>query len=256
VTDERDLTGNDERTEQMGEEEAREAAEIRADIDQTQARMGGTLGELGDRLDPGNLINEAKENVRDATIGRVEETTKETSQMVVETIKRNPIPAALAGIGLLMLWNNRSDGKDRSYQARRWDSQRGEWSGQRSDDGGPSVGDRVSGAMDQVSQTAGDLGSNIGQTASQMGSNIGDKAGEVGYNFERAMDASPLAMGAIALGAGAVVGALIPETEKEREVLGDAGRQIGDAVKDTVDQAASKAEEALSRTEEKITSEV
>ena len=87
-----------------------EIAEIRADIEDTRAEMGGTLTELGDRLDPGNLMNEAKENVREATIGRVEETAKGMSDMVMETIKRNPIPAAMAGAGLALLWMNRSNG--------------------------------------------------------------------------------------------------------------------------------------------------
>ena len=68
------------------------------------------------------------------------------------------------------------------------------------------------------------------------------------------MQASPLAVGAIALGAGALIGAILPETPQEREMLSDAGRQIGNAVRDTVDQATTKAEEAMDKAEEKVTS--
>ncbi len=85
--------------------------EIRADIEETRQEMGDTLSELGDRLEPSRLVDQAKENVREATIGRVEETAKGVSEMVMETIKRNPIPAAIAGTGLALLWVNRNSGK-------------------------------------------------------------------------------------------------------------------------------------------------
>jgi hypothetical protein len=94
----------------LTDEEQAEAAEIRADIEVTRVEMGGTLNELGERLEPGHLVHEATQNVRDATIGRVEETAKGMSDMVMDTIKRNPIPSALAGAGLALLWKNRSNG--------------------------------------------------------------------------------------------------------------------------------------------------
>ena len=84
--------------------------EIRAEIEGTRQELGGTLNELGDRLEPGHVVQQVKENVREATIGRVEETAKGVSEMVMDTIRRNPIPAALAGAGLAMLWVNRSQG--------------------------------------------------------------------------------------------------------------------------------------------------
>ena len=94
----------------MTDDEQAEVAEIRAEIEETRLEMGGTLNELGGRLEPAHLVEQAKENVREATIGRVEETAKGVSDMVMETIKRNPIPAALAGAGLALLWVNRSQG--------------------------------------------------------------------------------------------------------------------------------------------------
>jgi Ran GTPase-activating protein (RanGAP) involved in mRNA processing and transport len=48
-------------TEQMTDEEADETAEIRAEIEDTRLEMGGTLNELGDRLDPGNLMDQKKQ---------------------------------------------------------------------------------------------------------------------------------------------------------------------------------------------------
>jgi ElaB/YqjD/DUF883 family membrane-anchored ribosome-binding protein len=256
-------------TEQMTEEEAAEAAEIRADIEETRAEMGGTLQELGDRLDPGTLMNQAKENVREATIGRVEETAKGMTDMVMDTIKRNPIPAALAGAGLALLWVNRSDGNQAggnghrsgpyygttsSFGQRQSYSRPEEGIGERVGSAVAGAGDTVRGAVGQAGQTAGEIGENVGQVAGQLGENVGQAAGQVGGQLDRFMRANPLAMGAIAAGAGAVIGALLPETPQERELMGDASRQVGAAVRETVDQAADKAEQAMDRTEERVTS--
>ena len=60
----------------------------------------------------------------------------------------------------------------------------------------------------------------------------GETAQQVGFKLDSFMQASPLAMGAIAIGAGAVVGSILPETSQEREVLGDASRQVTSAVRD------------------------
>ena len=92
--------------------------EILGEIDETRREMGSTLNELGDRLTPGHLVDQAKENVREATVGRLEDTARGMSDMVFETIKRNPIPTAMAGIGLAMLWRNRSQQtRDTAYTA-------------------------------------------------------------------------------------------------------------------------------------------
>jgi ElaB/YqjD/DUF883 family membrane-anchored ribosome-binding protein len=254
----------------MTDEEAAEAVEIRAEIEETRMEMGGTLNELGDRLDPATLMDQAKENVREATIGRVEETAKGMSDMVMETIKRNPIPSALAGAGLLMLWKNREKGSGNGHSAdRRYDAYYGTTSsygqrpygqqsqegiGQKVGDAASTVGDTARGAVGQVGQTVGQVGDNVGQTAGQIGQNVGQTAGQIGNEIDRFMQSNPLAVGAIALGAGALVGSLVPETSQEREMLGDASRQVSNAVRDTVDQAATKAEETMDKAEDKVSS--
>jgi hypothetical protein len=234
---------------QLSDGEAADVAEIEAEIEETRLEMGGTLNELGDRLDPGNLVNQAKDNVRDATIGRVEDTAKGVSTMVMDTIKRNPIPAALAGAGLAMLWANRSKGDEYAYPYRQQRSVPG---------GGPDLGARISDAASTVGgNVTGTVGS-VAEGAQQVTGEAFDRgrqtAVEVGGQLERFMQANPLAMGAIALGAGAVVGSVLPETPQEREMLGDASRQVGSVVKETVDKATTKADETLDRAEEKVVS--
>jgi flavin-binding protein dodecin len=245
--------------EPMSDEEQVEVAEIRAEIEETRLEMGGTLNELGDRLEPSHLVEQAKENVREATIGRVEETAKGMSDMVMDTIKRNPIPAALAGAGLAMLWANRSQGsnghrtmqygtgysygyQDRPVAMYGPNAQASQGIGAKAADVASTVGDTVGSAAETAQQATGEVVSRAGQTVEQ-----------VGWKVDRFMQANPLAMGAIAIGAGAVIGSLVPETTHERELLGDASRQVGETVRDTVDQAATKAEETMDRAEEQVT---
>jgi len=249
----------DESLDTMSDDEQVEVAGIRADIEETRLEMGDTLNELGNRLEPSHLVEQAKENVREATIGRVEETAKGVSDMVMETIKRNPIPAALAAAGLAMLWKNRSDqpqaqhkttsyGTGYGYQSRpasMYEAEPGEGLGSKVSDAASTVGQGVGGAVGAVAggaqQATGEVIDRAGQTAQQ-----------VGWKLDSFMKASPLAMGAIAVGAGAVIGSLVPETPKEREVLGDASRQVTSAVRDTVDQATTKAEKTMDRVEEQV----
>jgi uncharacterized protein DUF3618 len=234
----------------MTEEERAEAAEIRADIEQTRVELGGTLNELGDRLEPGHLMDQAKENVREATIGRVED----SAAMVMETIRRNPIPAALAGAGLLMLWKNRSTGMEHRYGAYRG-SDSGSGSGVRRGSGqdiGSTAREAASTVRDNVGGAVGSAADGAQQIAGEAIDRAGQTVEQVGWKLDSFMQANPLAVGVIAIGAGAAVGSLVPETDQEREMLGDASRQVGEVVREKVDEASTKAEETLDRAEEKI----
>jgi hypothetical protein len=162
--------------------------------------------------------------------------------MVMETIKRNPIPAALAGAGLALLWANRAEGSQDMKHAGTY--------GYRSQNGGSSegIGDaasKVGGAVESVAEGAQHVGGEVIGRADET-------VEQVSWKLESFMRANPLAMAAIAAGAGAVIASIVPETSKEREVLGDASRQVTSAVRDTVEEAATKAEETMDRAEEQV----
>ncbi|HEX7241146.1 MAG TPA: DUF3618 domain-containing protein, partial [Longimicrobiaceae bacterium] len=88
---------------------------IRTDIRETRERMSQTIDELSGRLNPDHLKAQVKENIREATIGRAEHMARnavgrvqDTRQGMMDTIRDNPIPAAMVGIGLgWLLWNGR-----------------------------------------------------------------------------------------------------------------------------------------------------
>ncbi|HEY7094849.1 MAG TPA: DUF3618 domain-containing protein [Ktedonobacterales bacterium] len=80
---------------------------IRSDIEGTRANMSSTIDAIQEKLSPQRLTEQAKDAVRDATVGRVQDmasnvtdTARETSATLMDTIRENPLPAALVGIGV------------------------------------------------------------------------------------------------------------------------------------------------------------
>jgi len=266
VTEHRDdAIGRTDHVPAMSSEGNANMSEMRADIDGARREMGTTLSELGDRLEPGHLVDQAKENLRDATIGRVEESVRGTSGMVLETIKRNPIPSALAGIGLAMLWRNRSQagqggtvsqGPDYGYPNRPASM----YDGPRRDDLGSKVAGAASGVGEAVTSATSSVGEAVGgavgaaagtaqQTAGEVVGRAGETAQQVGWKLDSFMQANPLAMGAIAVGVGAVAASFLPSTEPERGILGDASRQVSTTIRDTVQEVTAKAEQIADEAE-------
>jgi len=87
---------------------------IEQEIEQTRSEMSDTIDAIQQQLSPSHLKEQAKEAVRDATIGRAQdmvssagESAKATGSSMLDMIKQNPVPAALAGIGLGWLWMKR-----------------------------------------------------------------------------------------------------------------------------------------------------
>src|SRR5579884_3448534 len=86
----------------------------RADIEQTRGDMTETIDAIQEKLTPGHMVNQAKDatmgmarQAKDATVEAAQqavtstgETAKAMPSTMVETVKQNPLPAAVAGIGI------------------------------------------------------------------------------------------------------------------------------------------------------------
>lgn len=191
--------------------------QIRHDIEATRDRMGQTLGALEYRLDPDRLKQEAKSTIREKTIGRVEQlagdagdSLKGASEDVFDTIKNNPLPAALAAIGLGWLFmesrNNRrqmsQEGgfyNEQDYPAPRryrtpqrydpynrygtYESRYGtsDWNEQETGGSGPvdRVRTATSHAADRVQDAASSAAGTVQDAASSAAGTVQDVAGQV-----------------------------------------------------------------------------
>jgi hypothetical protein len=234
-----------------------DAARIEADIAQTRDEMTGTVEAIGDRLAPESIVANAKQTVRDATVGKVEEmtstatealtdagtTVQATGSGVLETIKQNPIPAALAGLGIAWLWTHRVDTPaPRGYGAMRsptWDAGYGGASAWSPESDTAGIGDKVGDVADTVGRRVSDVGDAMGQLPRQ----VGGSADGLSRQAQRLMDESPLAVAAAAVAIGAAISMALPITQTERRVLGPAAGQVIGSVQDTATEALQKVQE-------------
>lgn len=236
----------------------------RVEIERTRADMSETVDAIQERLSPQNLKDQAKDKVKEATVGKAQE----AGTGIVDTIKANPLPAALTGLGLgwlLMSARQQNQARPRyrveDYRitneyapvAREYPLDDG-YEG----DDSPSAGDLAGRARDKVGETAtqahdkagdlagrarggaSDLGSRTRERAGQFGSQARQQAERAGSGFQRMLHENPLTVGTLAVGAGAAIGLAIPETSKEHEVMGEARDNV-------VEKAQEKAQDAQQR---------
>jgi len=249
------------------------------EIAATRSEMAQTVDELGDRLDPGLVVDRAGDAVREATIGKLEtkvndvttaasdlaanagQTAQEAGSGIVETIRRNPVPALMAGVGLGLLWMNRADGMSRArtngYYAgsRSWDTGNGGWQGSdRSafDQVGTSISNRARGATEGIGEAAESAKLSASRTADELTTTASRTVDDLGATTrqavtqaQHAVESNPLAFGAIAMAVGAAIGLALPATEAEKRVVGSTGSrmidQVESAVSEPLDRMATSA---------------
>ena len=225
---------------------------IASEIGETREDMTGTVQAIGERLDPANIVQDAKETVREATVGRVEkmtssamETASDTGSGILETIRQNPLPAAMAAIGIGLLVMNRSNGGSAYRADRYWEAGGRDADENRAGYGtGSGMTDRAGETLDQVGQKASRVASDVRSTVGEIPDQVGTTAREVGWSAQRILEDNPLAAGAAAFAVGAVIGMALPETDVERSVLG----QAADRAIDTAQRTASEAVQQLETT--------
>jgi ElaB/YqjD/DUF883 family membrane-anchored ribosome-binding protein len=224
-----------------------EIERTRAEIERTRADMSETVDAIQDRLSPESLKEQAKDRVKEATVGKAQE----AGSGVMGTIRANPLPAALTGIGLgwLLVNARRQSSAQGSYRVGAYPYDyppRYEVPGA----DGPSTGQAVERARDRAGETATQVQDKAGQVASQAQDRVSRLGNQARYQaqrasggFQRMLQENPLAVGALGVGVGAAVGLAIPETTREHEVMGEA--------RDTfVEKAQEKAQDAQERVQQ------
>jgi hypothetical protein len=223
------------------------------DIAGTRNEMTETVEEIGDRLDPKRVVAAAGENVREATIGKVEDvattasdvvnnagqTAQDVGTGVMDRIRRNPVPAAMVGIGVTWLAMS-------SRNSKTWDTADEHTYGStyRSGFAGGSTTDRMGHA---AGEAVGEVQDKAGQLAEQVqtkASQVPDVARKVQDGATRVAHDNPLAVGAIALAVGTAIGMALPSTRPERDVLGQARDSLIGRAENVASEAMTKAEES------------
>ena len=104
-----------------------------------------------------------------------------------------------------------------------------------------AAGDQLHAATDEARRRAHEMRDGLGQQAHEIGHQLSHAQATAMQLFRD----QPLIAAALAFAAGAAVGAAVPVTAKEREVMGEASGQVTAAVKDAVAPLAEKGKELL-----------
>ncbi len=199
-------------------------------------------------------ITDARTALHGATIGRIENAAtragdmmNDTRETLIDTVRQNPLPAALAGIGIAWLLMNRSA----TSRARK-----GGEPVQHPADAGGAIGlttvtrslDAASKLVQQATGAAGHVAHEASDKAGHLLQDAGAAAGHLaseaqtaaasaglaaragGVRLERglqgAFQTNPLALGAVTLGIGAAIGFSLPRTSKEDMVMGGVHERV------------------------------
>jgi ElaB/YqjD/DUF883 family membrane-anchored ribosome-binding protein len=242
--------------------------------------MSETVDAIQGRLSPENLKEQAKDRVKEATVGKAQK----AGSGIVDAIRHNPLPAALTGIGLGWLFVNarkqssyRPPYRDVTYRDAAYvegyltDAYAPAGYPPRYEEQGTgrsSAGEALGNARDKVGATAGqaqdkagelagraqDQASHLSDQAREQASRLGEQtryqARRAGDGFQRMLQENPLAVGTLAVGVGVAIGLAIPETSKEHEVMGEARDNLVESAQEKVEETQQKvqqvAEEAQS----------
>jgi ElaB/YqjD/DUF883 family membrane-anchored ribosome-binding protein len=232
-----------------GDADRVEIERTRAEIERTRADMGETVDAIQQRLSPENLKEQAKDRVREATVGKAQG----VGSTIVETVRANPLPAALTGLGLGWLFVNarRENSGQARYRGRVYANDYGypPTYGDRTTST-PSAGQAVERARDKVGETASQAQDQVGR----LGDQAQYQTRRAGDEFQRVLQENPLTVGALAVGVGAAIGLAVPQTSREHEVMGEARDTLVEKAQEKAEEAQEKvqrvAEEAQSAAKE------
>jgi ElaB/YqjD/DUF883 family membrane-anchored ribosome-binding protein len=275
------------RTEERSPGEIRaEIERTRADmgetIDEIQDRLrpGNVAARVTESVREATVgkMREMAHSAQDALTGRGnawDDYGDDESYGLIDRIRDHPVPFTLATVSIAWLafagrghrrpsdraiYGSTAYGEPYIRETRMRDDRSRSYygsAGARGDTGEPTVGRTMHDAAEGLRHAAGD----VRHTASEATSRMGEVTRETGYEvrrrarrttnqLERMVRDNPLMVGAIAAAVGAAVGLIVPETQREHELMGDARDQLFEKAKETATEAKERVEQAAVRAQD------
>lgn len=219
-------------------------------------------------------------------VGDVMHTAQEYGSNAANFVQRNAVPLALIGVGLGWLYSSMQKAERDRRWGRDYYSvyERDRFTDYPSAPGYPAphhtgyhegagvtdqVREKAHEVKDQVQQKAGEMAGRVQGKAHEVADRVQGKASEVtervqqrtgevvhraqeragqaADSFQQMLHDNPLAVGAVALGIGAAIGLLIPETRQENRLMGGAKDQLMERAQDTAQDMMHKAQAVAER---------
>jgi hypothetical protein len=187
----------------------REASEIRADMDRT-------LDALERKFAPGQLVDRSLAYLRDHG--------GEFTRNIGETVKENPVPVLLTAAGLA--WLITSSLGARSKASETFTDQYTDESGLRE-----RLGEKLHEKTDAAKRTWRESRTAASGRVAQAVDATRARAQQAQDRARVLIDEQPLVLGALALAAGAIIGAALPTTQYENRTVGPVRNRTLDKAK-------------------------
>lgn len=216
----------------------RRPEQILAEIERTRSEMDATLGAIEQRLTPGQLVDQGLDYLKSSG-------AKEFATNLGGSVRDNPLPVALVGIGLAWLMASGRNGGRPGYASTSSSSM---------SSGLHAAGDKAHELKDRVTGGVESARDRMSDTADRVRSGLSSGTERARQQYQRArggldylMNEQPIAFGALGLALGAMMAAAAPRTEKEDELMGEAKERVLDKAKQAGEQGLEKAKEAVSQ---------
>lgn len=252
-----DETSNDIRSEPyeagLSGERARsdkDIEDIRTEIERTRSEIGETLNAIQERLAPERLSREVKARVREATTGRAKrmagramDKSKGVASSIADAVRNNPLPAAVAGLGLGWLIvkarqaSPDGEGREEYYEVETEGRSMAEETARKANESYGAAQENVSKTLGKVKAKGSEMMSTAkekmkgvtGTTREKMNQlrpKLREQADKTKARFQKNLEERPLALAAGALILGTIFGLSVPKTQKEEEITSSARQRF------------------------------
>ncbi|GAB2623639.1 DUF3618 domain-containing protein [Novilysobacter erysipheiresistens] len=198
--------------------------QLEHEIDQQRDHIGEIIHALENKLSPGEIFDKVLGNGKGG---------REFAGNLARTVRDNPMPTLLTVAGLAWLYT----GSHASHATTTTTSDK------------PGIGERVGHAREQMSGRMDSAKQHVGDSAHHAMESARMRARSGKQGFEHMLDDNPMAIGAMAIAAGALLGAMLPPTRKEDELIGP----MRDRFADDARHAARSGYDTMAETGREVT---
>jgi len=184
----------------------KDPAQLERELDQQRDHIAELVEALADRLSPGEMF--------ERVLGYGKEGGREFAGNLGQTVRSNPVPTLLTAAGLLWLY---AGGRHESHTTTTTTGTTADLGTHK-----PHLGERIQHVREGTSERI----QGVRRTAHDAADSARYSARRANERFHHLLEENPMALGAMGVAAGALLGAMLPVTGKEHELMGEASDRL------------------------------
>jgi ElaB/YqjD/DUF883 family membrane-anchored ribosome-binding protein len=257
--------------------------QLLSDIRHTRGRMDHTLDELGHKLQPRHLFDEALDYFwasEDRAARKAKQTAGRAGRKIIEQVREHPLPSMMIGAGIIWMLSEQRE-KNRppeeylyegaTYKTSEYAEPPGEWqqktaetsehlkeragewkekAGETKEQAAARYQQMKESASDKTRQAREKMGAAWESAKARTSAIQGTVQRQAQEYYHRSSDTvrkHPLALGLGVLAAGAIAGVLVPRTRAEDKMMGPVADKVRDEGKHQAQEIAAKSKEVASK---------